>query len=117
MHRKSKFTMEVKMEIINKVTEDSYVKWIKEFVCKVLEKANIDFDTVEIEDVEFDKRIFIKVNGVDYIIRTWNFHPIGCDFCGIPCCELVEYSLFFESLEVTSGKEVNKGEIEIQWEN
>lgn len=105
------------MEIINKVTEDSYVKWIEEFVCQVLEKANVDFDIVEIEDIEFDKRIFIKVDDVDYIIRTWNFHPIGCDFRGIPCCELVEYSLFFESLEFASGKEVDKGEIEIQWKN
>lgn len=49
------------MEIINKVTEDSYVKWIEEFVCQVLEKANVDFDIVEIKDVEFDKRILSKL--------------------------------------------------------
>lgn len=105
------------MEIINKVTENSYVKWIEEFVCQVLEKANVDFDIVEIKDVEFDKRIFIKIDGEDYTIRTWDFHPIGCDFYGIPCCELVEYSLFYKSLEFASEKEVDKGEIEIQWEN
>lgn len=105
------------MAIINKVTESSYVKWVEEFVCKVLENANINFDTVEIEDVEIDKRIFIKVDGEDYIIRTWNFHPIGTDFQGIPCCELVDYSLFSESLDFVFGKEVTKGKIEIQWEN
>ncbi len=105
------------MAIINKVTEKSYVKWIEEFVCKVIEHANINFDKVEIEYIEFDKRIFIKVDGVDYTIRTWNFHPIGTDFQGIPCCELVEYSLFSESLGFASAKEVDKGEIEIQWEN
>ena len=105
------------MAIINKVTEKSYVKWIEEFVCKVIENANIDFDKVEIEDIEFDKRIFIKIDGADYIIRTWNFYPVGTDFQGIPCCELVEYSLFSERLEFVSAKEVDKGEIEIQWEN
>ena len=33
------------MAIINKVTEDSYVKWIEEFVCQVLEKANDEAKT------------------------------------------------------------------------
>lgn len=105
------------MMIINKITEESYVKWIEEFVCKVLENANIEFYIAEIEDIETNKRIFIKVDDKDYIIRTWNFHPVGTDFQGITCCELVEYSLFFESLDFVSGKEVDKGKIEIQWEN
>nr|DAJ60439.1 MAG TPA: hypothetical protein [Caudoviricetes sp.] len=99
------------MSVINRTTEQSYAKWIEEFVCKVLENANIKFDTVEIEDIEIDKRIFIKVDGVEYIIRTWNFHPAGTDLQGIPCCELVDYSLF------KSGEEIAKGKIEIQWEN
>lgn len=29
----------------------------------------------------------------------------------------MEYSLFYESLEFASEKEIDKGEIEIQWEN
>lgn len=89
----------------------SYVRWIEEFVCKVLENANIKFDTVEIEDIEIDKRIFIKVNDIEYTIRTWIFHPVGTDLQGIPCCELVDYSLF------KSGEEIAEGKIEIQWEN
>lgn len=99
------------MSVINRITEQSYVRWIEEFVCKVLENANIKFDTVEIEDIEIDKRNFIKVDGVEYIIRTWNFHPVGTDLQGIPCCELVDYFLF------KSGEEIAKGKIEIQWEN
>lgn len=99
------------MSVINRITEQSYVRWIEEFVCKVLENANIKFDTVEIEDIEIDKRIFIKVDGVEYIIRTWNFHPVETDLQGIPCCELVDYSLF------KSGEEIAKGKIEIQREN
>lgn len=107
------------MSVINKVTDDNYVKWVEEFVCKVLKNANIEFNTVEIEDVEPDKRIFIKVDGIDYIVRTWNFHLVGTDMQGIPCCELVDYSLFItsENTEFRSGEELDEGKIEIQWEN
>ena len=99
------------MSVINRITKQSYVKWIEEFVCKVLENANVEFNTVEIEEVEINKRIFIKVDGLEYIIRTWNFHPVGADLQGILCCELVDYSLF------KSGEEIAEGKIEIQWEN
>ena len=99
------------MSVINRITEQSYVKWMEEFVCRVLENANIKFDIVEIEDVEINKRIFIKVDDIEYTIRTWNFHPVGTDLQGIPCCELVDYSLF------KSGEEIAEGKIEIQWEN
>lgn len=103
------------MSVINKVTEDSYVQWMEEFVCKVLENANIEFDIVEIEDIEIDKRIFIKVDGADYIIRTWNFHTVGLDYLGNVCCEDVEYTLF--KCVDDHGEEISEGNLEIQWKN
>ena len=103
------------MTVINKVTEISYVSWIEEFICKVLEKANIEFDLLSIEDIEIDKRIFISVDGSEYIIRTWNFHSVGKDCFGNVCCENVEYTLF--KCVGNHGEEVSKGNLEIQWEN
>lgn len=100
------------MTITNKITEKGYDDWIEDFVRKVIKNANINPRTIEIEGIGGpDEKVFIKVDGVDYVIRTWNFHPMGCDSHGIPCSELVEYSLFLGSLEL------DKGAIYTQWKN
>lgn len=46
------------MAVLNKVTDPDYIQWIEYFVCKVLEHADIRFENVVIEDIEFSKRVF-----------------------------------------------------------
>lgn len=64
------------MNLINKVTEESYTQWIEKFVTNVLNKGNVDYKEVIIEDIEFSKRVFLTVDGEEYDIRTWNFRPV-----------------------------------------
>ena len=61
------------MNLINKVTEESYTQWIEKFVTDVLNKGNVSCKEVIIEDIEFSKRVFLVVDEEEYDIRTWNF--------------------------------------------
>ena len=47
------------MNLINKVTEESYSQWIEKFVTDVLNKGNVDCKEAIIEDIEFSKRVFL----------------------------------------------------------
>ena len=107
------------MAVLNKVTDPDYIQWIEYFVCKVLEHADIRFENVVIDDIEFDKRIFIIVDGDEYDIRTWNFKPIAQDCYGKTCCENVSYTLLkmVEDSTGAHGEDVSEGNLEIQWEN
>ena len=51
------------MNLINKVTEESYTQWIEKFVTDVLNKGNVSCKEVIIEDTEFSKRVFLVVDG------------------------------------------------------
>ena len=82
------------MKIINKVTDDGYIQWIENFVREVISKANLKCQEIVIEDIEWSKRVFLKVDGEEYDIRTWNFHPIKQDSDGKTCAELVRYTIF-----------------------
>ena len=46
------------MNLINKVTEESYTQWIEKFVTDVLNKCKVDCKEVIIENIEFSKRVF-----------------------------------------------------------
>ena len=50
------------MNLINNVTEESYTQWIEKFVTDVLNKGNVDYKEVIIEDIEFSKRVFLTVD-------------------------------------------------------
>lgn len=58
------------MKMINKVTEKSYVQWIETFVRHVLYTENLLYTVEEviIEDIEFDKRILLNIDGEEYTI-------------------------------------------------
>ena len=43
------------MNLINNVTEESYIQWIEKFVTDVLNKYKVDCKEVIIEDIEFRK--------------------------------------------------------------
>ena len=107
------------MNLKNNVTEESYVQWIKKFVVDVLNKGNVVYDEVIIEDIEFSKRVFLVVDGKEYDIRTWNFRPAKKDKNGQTCAEMVEYTLFkmVDDEHGFHGEEVDEGRLRIEWKN
>lgn len=72
-----------------------------------------------IEDIEYSKRIFLDIDGEEYIIRTWSFHSIEKDVKGHTCAEIVDYTLFkMVSDDMSShGEEMYEGTLEIKWKN
>lgn len=108
------------MKIINKVTEEGYIQWIENFVSRAIKKAKLKCQEVVIEDIEWSKRVILKIDGEDYDIRTWNFHPIKQDFNGKTCAELVRYTIFktiWDGDGTGHGEEVSEGHLEIEWKN
>lgn len=107
------------MKIINKVTDSSYIQWIEKFVQDVLDRAQISCNEVVIEDIEPSRNIFLTVDGEEYDIRTWEFQVVEKDTNGIPCAEMVRYSLFemVKNEHDSHGEEVNYGTIKIEWKN
>ena len=107
------------MNLINKVTEESYTQWIEKFVTDVLNKGNVKCKEVIIEDIEFSKRVFLVVDGEEYDIRTWNFRPAKKDKNGQTCAEIVEYTLFKMVADEhgSHGEEVDEGRLRIEWKN
>lgn len=107
------------MNIINEITDDDYIQWVEGFVVKVLKNASVKFDKLIIDNFEPDKRIFIFVDGNEYTIRTWNYHTVQCDDNGIPCSEVVEYTLFkiVDDEDGSHGVIVDFGCTQIEWKN
>jgi hypothetical protein len=107
------------MKIINKVTETSYIQWLEGFVKTVLNKAKIQCNEVTIEDIEFSKRIFLTIDGEEYNIRTWSFHPTGTDANGETCAENVVYTIYkmVADKDGSHGEESGEGRIGIEWKN
>lgn len=105
------------MKIINKVTDESYIQWIEKFVEKVTKRANIQCQEITVEDVEHSKRIFLTIDGEEYIIRTWNFHPVKKDEDGKTCAEMVGYTLYKMVMDNNGshGETVDEGKIKIEW--
>ena len=106
-------------EIINKVEDEDYVQWIKKFVTEVLEYASVKYKEVIIDNIEPNRRIFLLIDGNEYTIRTWDYHPVGYDDNGEVCSEEVEYTLFktIEGEHSAHGEIVDDGYIRIDWKN
>ena len=107
------------MAIINKVTDKAYVQWIENYVDRVLKLAKLSYEEAIIEDIEPNKRIFLMIDCKEYIIRTWNFHPVERDENGNPCAEMVEYTLFemVKHEKGSGGIAVDNNRIKIAWKN
>ena len=109
------------MKIINKVNDESYIQWIEKFVVDVLKsaRAKVKCKEVVIEDIEPSRNISLSIDGKEYVIRTWNYHPIGTDLNGNTCAEDVEYTLYemVEDEDGAHGNEVDFGLIRITWRN
>ena len=107
------------MNLINNVTEESYIQWIEKFATDVLNKYKVDCKEVIIENIELSKRVFLVVDGEEYDIRTWNFRPAKKDKKGQTCAEMVEYTLFKMVADKlgSHGEEVDEGYLMIEWKN
>lgn len=102
--------------IINKVTYENYTHWIEYFVQRVLTESNVDYGEVVITDIDYGNRIFLSIDGEEYIVRTLEFIPVkgneGWED-GESCAESVEYTLYKMVKDQVYGVEVYEGIITI----
>lgn len=82
------------MKIINKVDDLGYIQWVEQFVSRIIQKSKISCEEVIIEDIEYSRYIYLKIDGEEYDIRTWNFHPVKKDEKNYTCAEMVDYTFF-----------------------
>lgn len=80
-------------KVIDNVYHPHYSQWINIFTQKVLRRGKIEGDVVEIYDIQEYKRIFIKVDGKEYVIRTWDYSPTFVDERNLICGADVRYTL------------------------
>lgn len=110
---------EIQTKVINKVTDLGYIQWIEKFVRDVIKQANINCKEIIIEDIENSKRVFLTIDGKEYDVRTWNFDIVDTDSNGIPCAEIVDYTLYEMVVDVggSHGQIIDCGKIRIEWKN
>ena len=108
------------LKIINKVNDPNYIQWIEKFITQIIQNAKLSCKEVIIENVEDSKRIYLSVDGEEYSIRTWSFHPIEMNEKDLPCAEMVDYS-FFKMVDNGDGsghgEEICDGSLRIEWKN
>ena len=88
------FTDQNYLEITNNVTDKGYIQWLEEFVKAVVTKAKLKCSEIIIDDIEWNRNIFLNIDGHEYDIRTWSFIPSEEDKKGHTCAESVSYTLF-----------------------
>lgn len=115
------------MKVIDSVKMPGFVQWCANFVKRVILAAHLqidgkDVDTVEIVEIE-DKRIYLSICGLPFIIRTWNYIPCEQDEQGMTCGEQVEYTLFLDQeytvdgVTSLNGRPIHGGVRKIRWSN
>ena len=110
------------MKVIDTVKQFGYTQWIEGFVSDVLASANLDAETTIITKM-YNKRIYLMVDGREYMIRTKKFVPVKKDLNGMTCSEDVHYILYFghqECEEIEDDiilKEISSGIQNIEWSN
>ena len=111
------------MKIINNVNKEvlqtfGYEQWIEQFVENVINKARLECNEVTIIDLD-GKTIYLSIDGQEYNLRTWNFHPVKRDENNIVCAEMVDYTLYEMVKDETGGhgNEISNGMTRIDWKN
>ena len=117
------------MRIIDNVKRPGFTQWCPDFVKRVIESTHMIIcgnrvDTVEITEIT-DKRIYLSISGLPFIIRTWNYIPCEKDRSGKTCGERVDFTLFFAGEEYTfpnglksgNGVPMTSGALKIKWSN
>ena len=112
------------MTITNKVDKEAlqafgYGQWIEKFVQEVINQTRFECEEIIIDDIELSKRIYLSVGSKQYMIRTWNFHPVERDENNKVCAEMVDYTLYEMVKDKTGGhgNEISNGMIRIDWKN
>lgn len=107
------------MKIINKVQDEGYIQWIEQVVESVMQLSKISCEEVIIEDIEYSRNVYLSIDGEEYDIRTWNFHPVQKDEQNHTCAEIVDYTLFRMVKDTTGshGEEICNGSLRIEWKN
>ena len=111
------------MKIINNVDKEvlqtfRYEQWIEQFVENVINKARLECNKVTIIDLD-GKTIYLSIDGKEYNLRTWNFHPVKRDENNKVCAEMVDYTLYEMVKDETGGhgNEISNGMDRIDWKN
>ena len=107
------------MKITSNIENSNYTQWITGFVESVINQADLKCNEVVIDEVDND-RIWLTIDGTEYIIRTWNFEPVTYDLQGRTCGERVDYTLFKDVSDGNGGghgEEVCRGVEIIRWDN
>lgn len=110
------------MMIIDTVKMPGYTQWIEGFVRNILESAYIPATATLITNM-YNKRIYLCVDGREYMIRTKNFFPARKDVNGLTCSEDVEYTLYYghqdcgDIDDAITLREISSGILNIEWEN
>ena len=74
--------------IINKVTYENYTHWIEYFIQRVLTESNVDYGEVVITDIDYGKRIFLSIDGEEYIVRTYFFQLLHLHLPDFQLCQV-----------------------------
>ena len=111
------------MTIINNVDKETlqtfrYEQWIEQFVTNVINKAKLNCNEITIIDLD-GKTIYLSIDGKEYNLRTWNFHPVKRDENNKVCAEMVDYTLYEMVKDETGGhgNEISNGMDRIDWKN
>lgn len=110
------------MTIIDTVKQPGYTQWIEGFVTNVLENANITATVTTISNM-YNMRIYLFVDGREYMIHTKRFFRTGRDENGITNSEDVEYILYLgheeceEIEDPISLNQISTGVLNIHWDN
>lgn len=101
------------MKITSNIENSNYTQWITGFVESVINQADLKCNEIVIDEVD-DDRMWLTIDGLEYIIRTWNFEPVTYDSQGRPCAERADFTLF---KYVSNMEEVCRGAEIIRWDN
>lgn len=103
------------MKITNNLEKDGCEQWVQKLVCEVVNTAHFNCKEIIIEDFDID-HISLIIDGIDYIIRTWDIH-VNED--KKPCITTVHYTLFemVNDEDGGHGEEVITGTTEIERKN
>lgn len=116
------------MRVIDSVKMPGYSQWCSHFVERVVKLADLRIDGKKVDTVKIvyieDKRIYLSIDKIPFIIRTWDYTPCERDKNGDICGEEVNYTLFLDKEYYVSegtlsvnGHPLSSGILKIFWSN
>lgn len=103
------FTDQNYLEITNNVTDKGYIQWLEEFVKAVITKAKLKCSEIIIDDIEWNRNIFLNIDGHEYDIRTWSFIPSeDKKFFVFDATADIDPRYDLDYVEIVTGEKYNK---------